>query len=229
MSKHLQKDLDSIKKKILIMGSLVESAMDKSIHALNNRLPDMSQKVIDGDSDIDAMENEIEEDCLKALALHQPVAEDLRFIVTVMKVNNDLERMGDLALNIAERAAYLSVHDRIPVPLNFTKMMEKVQGMVRHSLKALVELNTKLARGVCESDDEVDAMNKEMFVVLQDLMYKDRETIKCAVHTLSVSRHLERIADLATNIAEDVIFMVEGDIVRHRHEDYNKEDRSVFS
>lgn len=224
MSKHLERDLDYIKKQLLTMGHMVQEAMNKAVNALNNRLPDLADEVIAGDNEIDSLENEIQEGCLKVLALHQPVAVDLRFVVTVMKVNNDLERMGDLAVNIAERARYLVVHDPIPVPLNFTRMVKKVQQMVRQSLESLVNLNTRLARHVCESDDEVDAMNKEMFIKLQELMQADPATIKRAIHHLSISRHLERIADLATNIGEEVVFMVEGEIVKHRHEDYVKEE-----
>lgn len=226
MSKHLEKDLGYLKKEILSMGAMVEEAAKKAISSLVTRRPDLAKEVMDGDDAINTKENQIQEECLKVLALHQPVAEDLRFIVTVMKVNNDLERMGDLAVNIAERAAYLSARNPIKIPLNFPKMLEKTQEMLHDSLNALVNLDTNIARQVCQEDDEVDALNREMYVVLQDLMREDSDAIKRAVHTLSISRHLERIADLATNVAEDVIFMVEGEIVRHRLEDYQAEGNS---
>ncbi len=220
MSKHLLRDLENVKKKILGMGAMVEEATNKAITALVDRRPELAQEVMAGDDKIDELEVAIEEECLKILALHQPVATDLRFIIAVMKVNNDLERMGDLAINIAERSAYLSTHEPIEVPLEFDRMVETVRCMLRDSLDALVNLDTALARKICAQDDAVDAINSEMFRVLQDVMYQEPKTIKRAVHTLSASRHLERIADLATNIAEDVVFMVEGEVIRHHLEDY---------
>jgi phosphate transport system protein len=227
MSKHLQRDLECLKKEILTMGAMVEGAANKAISSLVRRNTEWAEEVMKGDDEIDEKENAIQEECLKLLALHQPVAGDLRFIVTVMKVNNDLERMGDLAVNIAERGLYLSTRPSIRIPLNFSKMVERVQAMVHESLNALVNLDTALARKVWRDDDEVDAMNREMYVVLQELMREDPDTIHRAVHTLSASRHLERIADLATNIAEDIIFMAEGEIVRHRLEDYGKEEKAT--
>jgi len=220
MSKHLERDLDRLKKKILTMGAMVESAANKAINALVERRLQWAEEVMAGDDEIDSREVEIEEDCLKALALHQPVAADLRFIITVLKVNNDLERMGDLAVNIAERAAYLTTHDPIQVPVDFTRMIEIVRAMVRDSLDALVKQDAALARRVCHRDDEVDELNRNMYHLLQDLMAREPQAIKRAVHTLSACRHLERIGDLATNVAEDVVFMVEGEIVRHRLEKY---------
>jgi len=224
MSKHLQRDLERVKKEILGMGALVETATNKAITALIDRRPELAEALMAGDDAIDEKEVAIDEECLKILALHQPVATDLRFTVAVMKVGNDLERMGDLAINIAERAAYLSTHEPIEIPLDFDRMVEKVQTMLRECLDALVNLDTTLARKICREDEEVDAINRQMFVILQDRMYREPETIKRAVHLLSASRHLERIADLATNIAEDVVFMVEGEVIRHRFEDYREED-----
>ena len=161
----------------------------------------------------------IEEECLKMLALHQPVAADLRFIVAVLKVNNDLERMGDLAVNIAERAAYLATQEPLQVSLDFPKMAEGVRDMVRESLDALSNMNPRLARHVLTMDDEIDEANRGMFDILQELMHRDPSTIERAVHLLSASRHLERIADLATNIAQDVVYMSEGRLIRHLTED----------
>jgi phosphate transport system protein len=215
MSKHLERDLERLKKEILEVSSLVEEAIDTAIKALMDRRPEIARNVVDGDSVIDAKEVEVEEHCLKILALHQPVAVDLRFIVAVMKVNNDLERMGDLAANIAERAVYLSTHDAIRLPSGLSKMAETVRTMVRGSLDALVGMDTTLARDVLARDDEVDAANREMFDTLQQLMHDDPATIERAVQALSSSRNLERIADHATNIAEDVIFMIEGEVIRH--------------
>ena len=220
---HLQRDLEDLKKKLLDMGSLVEKATNLAISALQKRRADLCSEVHELDVTIDRREVVIEEDCLKILALHQPVATDLRFVVCVMKVNNDLERMGDLAINIAERAAYLATHDDIGVPLDFHRMLEVVRTMVKQSLNSLINLDVMTAREVLAMDDEVDDINKQMFVILEALMFENPAVITRAIHMLSASRHLERIADLATNIAEDVAFLVEGAVIRHQPEDYTKD------
>jgi len=168
-------------------------------------------------------EIDIEEECLKLLALHQPVAMDLRFIVAVLKINNDLERISDLAVNVAERAAFLAARPKIDAPFDFLLMARKAQTMLRMSLDALVNWESSLASQVCAMDDEVDAINREMYNQVKDEIRKHPENLDALIHLLSVSRHLERIADQATNIAEDVIYMVEGKIVRHRAEDYNSQ------
>ncbi len=220
MSKHLYRDMELLKKALLTLGSMVEDAINKAVIALVDRRSELTHEVITGDDLVDDKEVEIEEQGLKILALHQPVAADLRFIVGVLKVNNDLERMGDLAVNIAERADYLAKKDVIGVELDFPRMAGAVQKMVRLSLDALVNKDTDEAKKVLLMDDEVDALNRDMFVILQNVMRNDSQTIKRAVQLLSVSRHLERIADLATNIAEDVVFMVDGDTIRHKTEHY---------
>lgn len=218
MPKHLQRDLDSLKKDLLAMGSMVWDAIQRAMTALVDRRPELAAQLLEVDDAIDAREVEIEEECLKLLALHQPVATDLRYIIAVLKVNNDLERIGDLAVNIAERAVYLASHDPLPVPLEFGGMVDRVQAMVNGALDALVERDTELARRVLAMDDEVDDLHRAMFDALQGVMRADPATVVRAVQSLSVSRHLERIADLATNIAEDVVFMVDGDLIRHQHE-----------
>jgi phosphate transport system protein len=166
------------------------------------------------------MEVEVEESCLKILALYQPVAIDLRFIIAVLKINNDLERVGDLAVNIAERAIFLATQPEVNVELDFTTMAVKTQEMLKKSLDALVNLNAGLAREVCACDDEIDAINRQMYLTVQDAMNTHPDQIEPLTHLLSASRHLERIADHATNIAEDVIYMIEGEIVRHKTEEY---------
>lgn len=201
------------------IGGAVESAIDRAIIALIHRRPELARQVTLGDDKIDALEVEIEEECLELLALYQPVAGDLRFIVAVMKVNNDLERMGDLAVNIAHRASYLGTHEAIQLPEDFPKMAEQVRGMVRDALDALVHEDSEKARAILRQDDFVDSCHRSMFKVLEDMMRADTNTIVRAVQTLSASRNLERIADLATNIAEDVIFMSEGAVVRRRQPD----------
>jgi len=222
VSKHLKRDLDFLKKEIMSIASMVEEALDKAILALIERRPNLAEEVIREDERIDRREVRFEEECLKVLALHQPVAADLRLIAAVIKANNDLERIGDLAVNIAERTIYLSNLDALQMSLNFLGMADKVREMLQRSLDALAGGNAELARGVLAMDDEVDDANREMFVVLQKLMHEDPTTIERAINLLSVSRHLERIGDLATNIAQDVVYMVEGELIRHRAEDFGQ-------
>lgn len=215
MTIHLHRDLDDIKKQLMDVGALVEQAIRDATTALLDRRIDLVERVQAADDAIDAKEVHVEETCLKALALHQPVAVDLRYIVVVMKVNNDLERMGDLASNIAARAAYLAAHEPLDLPVDLRSMVEIVQRMVRDCLDALVRSDIALARSVLAADDSVDDFNRDMFTRMQDEMMSDPKKVKRAVHYLSASRHLERIADLATNVAEDVIYMTEGEVIRH--------------
>ena len=215
MSKHLERDLNRLKQEILVMGGMVEAATDLAISATIDRRKDLAEQVTAGDDKIDAKELEIEDECLKMLALHQPVASDLRFIITVLKVNNDLERMGDLAKNIAERALALAAQPPITGAREFRAMAERVRRMAHECIDALVERDVDLAKKVVLDDREVDEENKKHFAALQQVMAKDPSTIERAVHMISVSRHLERIADHATNIAEDVVFLVDGEVIRH--------------
>ncbi|HEY2838218.1 MAG TPA: phosphate signaling complex protein PhoU [Pirellulales bacterium] len=216
MSKHLQRQIEALKQKILSVGTLVEDAIAKAISALVNRNGDLAREVIDSDNEIDRMEVDVEEECLKVLALYQPVAADLRFVVAVLKINNDLERMGDLARNIAKRVAYLASHERIDLPTEFRGMAGKAQGMVKRSLDALVNSDTLLARQIRDEDDEVDRLQRVIRDRIETQMRQSPEKLELLMRLMSVSRHLERLADMATNVAEDVIYMVEGDIVRHR-------------
>ncbi|MGA2324049.1 MAG: phosphate signaling complex protein PhoU [Sedimentisphaerales bacterium] len=220
MPVHLQREIENLKKKLLTLSAKVEATVREATLSIENRDYDLAQKIIQNDPRIDSMEVGVEEDCLKILALHQPVAIDLRFIVAVLKINNDLERIGDLAVNIAERSAFLSKHPPVGFPLGLVEMVDKVQEMLKHSLDALIGLSPGLAQEVCASDDAVDAMNRQMYIKIQDAIRTNPEQLESLIHLLSVSRHLERIADHATNIAEDVIYMVEGQIARHRTEDY---------
>ena len=224
MSTHLRRELDRLKKQMLSLSALVEEDVRNAVLALERRDERLAQKVIDSDLEVDHAEVDLEEECLKILALHQPVAIDLRFIVAALKINNDLERIGDLAVNIAERAQYLATHDRVDWPFDFAGMAERAQTMVKQSLDALVTMDANLARDVCAADDEVDAMNREVYLQVQEAIRRNPEQMAALVHLLSVSRHLERIADHATNIAEDVIYMTRGEIVRHRAEQYGSGD-----
>lgn len=220
MPVHLQREIENLKKKLLTLSATVETAVRDATLSIENRDYDLAQKIIHNDPRIDQLEVEVEEDCLKILALYQPVAIDLRFIVAVLKINADLERIGDLAVNIAERSAFLSKHPPVGFSLGLVEMADKAQDMLKHSLDALVNLSSGLAQEVCASDDAVDAMNRQMYLRIQDAIRSNPNQLESLIHLLSVSRHLERIADHATNIAEDVIYMVEGHIARHRTEDY---------
>ena len=216
MSKHLERDLDNLQRGILALAASVEEAVQKAIRALQQRDTRLANQVIEGDSAIDQEENHVEEECLKILALHQPVAIDLRRITAALKINTDLERMGDLAEDIAERALQLAEPPFIDVPQDLQRMTDLTATMVRQSLDAFVNLDTRLARLVCRLDDEVDRFNRDIIEELIGAMRRAPELVQPALSMFSAVRHLERIADHATNIAEDVIYLVEGEIVRHR-------------
>lgn len=226
MSAHLRREIDKLKKKILYMGAEIEDAVRKAVEALVTRNVALAEQVVRGDDPIDELEVEIEEECLKILALHQPVAVDLRYVIAVLKINNDLERIGDLAVNIGERAVYLATHEPIDLPLDFRGMAELSQSMLKQSLDSLVNTNPDLARQVRASDDQVDEMNHQMYTLIKEYIRAHPDRIPESLHLLSASRHLERVADQATNIAEDVIYMVEGEIVRHQPEDFTQPART---
>lgn len=215
MTLHMQREMEKLKKSILGLGAIVEETVQKAVRAVENRDVALAQEVIAGDDQIDDLEVDFEEDCLKVLALHQPVANDLRFIISALKINNDLERIGDLATNVAERALALTEFEAIPAPFEFALMAERVEEMLKKSLDALVNNDLRLAAQVCRMDDEVDNCHKNTYQLVKEEIRKHPERLDCLMHYLSISRHLERIADLATNLAEDVIYMIEGDIVRH--------------
>jgi len=218
MSKHLQRDIDKLKERIISMGGVIEDRVYQATLSIIRRDQALAKAVIEGDSEVDRMEVEIEEECLKVLALYQPVAIDLRFIVSILKINNDLERIGDLAVNIAERGAFLATQEGIQVPFDLEKMAVKVESMLTRAIDALVNMDVKAALRIRAEDDEIDAMNREMYAVMKEEIPKHPEHINCLLHTISAVRHLERIADHATNIAEDVVYLVEARIVRHRPE-----------
>lgn len=216
MSLHLQRDLDALKKEILQLGNLVEQAIDMAIGALVNRDARLAREATSFEETIDRKEVAIEVECLKILALHQPVAVDLRFIVVVLKVNNDLERMGDIACNIAGRAAFIAGRAPVPVLAEMAgELPGAVRAMVHQALDALVRLDVALARAVIAMDDRVDDINRRMYADVTQLISRDPPNTEVALNLLSASRYMERIADLATNIAEEVLFMVEGRVVRH--------------
>ncbi len=219
MSKHLERDLRSLEKKLLLISARVEDMIKKACRALRERRSDLAREVIDSDDAVDALEVEIEEDCLKILALHQPVAVDLRRTATVLKINNDLERIADLAANIAERGARLIVFSDFAIPESMEKMAEKAVKMVHAALDSFVKMDADAARQVRGLDDAIDDMNVQAIAELCRVMQHDSSTVEPALHCFSASRQIERIADHATNIAEDVIYLVEGEIARHKHDD----------
>ena len=220
MAKHLQREIENLKKKLLALGARVESSVRDAALSIEKQDADLARKVIDDDIEIDNTEVEVEEDCLKILALHQPVAIDLRFIVAVLKINNDLERIGDLAVNVAERAAFLATHAKVNISSDLLDMAQSAQSMLKESLDALINHDAELANKVCASDDIVDQLNRRIYLKVQETIVKNPEQITILIHLLSASRHLERIADHTTNIAEDVIYMIEGQIIRHKTEEY---------
>ena len=220
MPVHLHREIENLKKEILTVGAIAEQSVREATRAIEHRDEALARSVIEKDITLDQMEVEVEESCLKILALHQPVATDLRFIVAVLKINNDLERVGDLAVNIAERALFLASQPEVNIEFDFMTMAVKTQEMLKKSLDALVNLDARLARKVCGCDDEIDAMNRQMYLIVQEAINAHPDQVEALIHLLSASRHLERIADHATNIAEDVIYMIEGEIVRHKAEEY---------
>jgi len=215
----LQKELQKMKKRILSLGTMVEERVRMAIKAVETRDEKLAKRIIVMDQEIDENEVEVEEECLKILALHQPVAVDLRFLTAVIKINNDLERIGDQAVNIADRVVSISRRPPATVPFDYTLMAEKTEAMLRESLDALVNLDADLAYKVCLKDDEVDDMNREIYDKVKAGIRSQPERVGYLINFLLVSRHLERIADLTTNIAEEVIYMVEGEISRHKLKD----------
>ncbi|NNL77680.1 MAG: phosphate signaling complex protein PhoU [Desulfobacterales bacterium] len=215
MTQHFQRELIKIKKMILSLGAVVEERVQMAKSAIDDRDAELARRIIKQDFEIDEMEVEVEEECLKILALHQPVAVDLRFLIAVIKINNDLERIGDQAVNIAERMVFITKQDPADFIFDYTTMAEKAQVMLKMSLDALVNLDVDLALKVCMLDDEVDAFKAIAYDKIKAAMTKDPANLGYYINLLLISRHLERLADHTTNIAEEVIYMIEGDIVRH--------------
>jgi phosphate transport system protein len=222
MSKHLENEVEKLKKRILGLGAMVEETVSRAIRSLGERNAEMAKTVIETDYEIDQREVDIEEECQKILALHQPVAHDLRFIIAVLKINAELEHIGDATVNIAERVLFLLHEEEVDIPFDFQDMSWKAQSMLNRSLDALVNLEAPLAYAIIREDDEVDAINREMYGQIQECIRKNPERVNSYIHLLGVSRLIERIADHASNIAEDVIYLVEGKIVRHHTEDYKQ-------
>jgi phosphate transport system protein len=215
MSVHLQREIERVKKSILALSAIVEDQVEAAVRALLDRDADQAAKVEQRDHDIDHREVEIEEECLKILALHQPVAIDLRFIIAALKINNDLERIGDLAVNIARKAVSYAGEPPVDVAFDIAGMWERTQAMLRDSIDAMVNMDGALAAAVCQRDDEVDRIKHDIRTAAEERIRREPEKVRPLLRLLAVSRNLERIADCATNIAEDVIYMCEGRIIRH--------------
>ena len=216
MTKHLKNDLARLEQRLQSLSQKVEFAVKRSIVALRTGNTEVALEVIAGDHEIDEAEVEIEEECLKLLALHQPVANDLRFTAACLKINNDLERIGDLAVNIAERSASLDRVLPFEVPSELEPMSEQTADMLRMALEAFLKSDVELAMSVRREDNLVDEANRKIIGMMVEHMKTASDQVDDALLILSASKNLERIADHATNIAEDVIYMVEGEIVRHQ-------------
>jgi len=216
MTTHFQQELNKLKENLLKMAGLAEQAISNAVEALVDRNTALAENMIKEDQKINEMEILIDEWCLKLLALHQPMAADLRFITSAMRINTELERIGDQAVNIAERVISLNQEPQLKPYIDIPRMALITQAMVKDVLDSFVNGDTNLARSVCEDDDLVDALNDQVFRELLTYMMSDPKTITRAVHLIIVSRCLERIADHATNIAEGVIFMVKALVIKHR-------------
>jgi phosphate transport system protein len=215
MSKHFLREIESLNGRIIRFGEQVEEQLDAAIRAVAEDDVDKAESVVLGDTRIDQTEVEIEEECLKLLALYQPVASDLRLVISVLKINNDLERIGDHAAHIAARARDLSELPRVEIPKSMFELAKQAKLMFRKSLLALVEMDVELAEAVLRGDDAVDRLNKELFEWLLVSLGREARGAKQLLLLNSVARRLERIGDHASNIAEDVIYLLSGEIIRH--------------
>jgi len=215
MQRHFHEELEALKQTLLAMGGLVEDQIRRVMRALTERDDALAQEVIDRDRQVNAYDVEVDETCVNLLALHQPAAGDLRFITTAMKIVTDLERIGDQAVNIAQRTLELNREPQLKPYIDLPRMAERAQAMVKDSLDAFVSRDTDLARRVCGADAEVDALKEQIFRELLTFMMADPRAIPRAIRLVLISRFLERVADHATNIGEMVVYMVEGKMVRH--------------
>lgn len=220
MAKQLETEIDKLRIKLLLLTGMVEELVQKSLKALRERDGSLAREVIDADESIDLYEVEIEEDCLKVLALHQPVAIDLRYLVGMLKINNDLERVGDLSVSIAKRVLYTSKEESMAIPSTIEGIANKAVITLERSVESLVKMDPEIAREVIILDDEVNDLNRKMYQQVDAAIKEHRRDALMLMNYLRVGHHLERIVDYATNIAEDVIYMIDGTIVRHNPEIY---------
>lgn len=221
MSIHLTRDLETLHRHVMSMCAMVEDVVHRSVGSLGKPNTELPTDLLASDADIDQWDVRIEDECLKILALHQPVANNLRRVIAVMKIAWELERVADLAVNIGERAAGLAAGPEVVIPDKLREMAQVALDMLRLSMDAFVSGNSQLARDVCRQDDLVDALNREIIDELLESMSDFPSLISSAMQLFSASRHVERIADHATNIAEEVVYLVEGEVVRHRADLWN--------
>uniref|UniRef100_A0A7C2JYT1 Phosphate-specific transport system accessory protein PhoU n=1 Tax=Schlesneria paludicola TaxID=360056 RepID=A0A7C2JYT1_9PLAN len=222
MSMHLVRDLDTLHRLLLTMCARVEDMIHSAVDALHRPEYDRSREIVAQDDVIDGLDVEIEEECLKLLALHQPVAIDLRRITTVMKISAELERVADLGVSIAQRALGIISSPELAVPESLQEMSRRALDMLHQSIDAYVHLDVRLARSVCQQDEAVDELNRRIIAELTELMKRRPDLVDAGIHLFSASRQIERIADHATNIAEDVVYLVQGEIIRHRNRDHGE-------
>lgn len=218
MNIQLQKEIEKLKKQVLALSAKVENDVRLAVRAADNQDATLAQEVVNREELTNTMEVNVEEECLKILALHQPVASDLRYIVAVLKINQDLERIGDLAVHIAERALFLCQQPRVAIPVRLEQMAARTEEQLKKVLDAFVNLNETAAREVCATDSEIDNMNQEIFQQVKEVIMQNPQRFEAMLQIMHIARHLERIGDHATNIAEDLIYLIEGRIVRHAPE-----------
>ncbi len=216
MPLRIQRDISKLKQGLIEMSVMVEEQFFKAQQSVRERNAALARAVVEKDRAVDLKEVDLEEECLKTLALNQPVATDLRLIVAVLKINNDLERIGDLAVNIAERMLTLAEHGDVPFPFDCNRMSGIVHTMLRQSIEALVNLDKAIAYEVLAQDGEIDTIHRQMYGAAAAEMRARPEQIEYLLHAVAISRYLERIADHVTNIAEDVIYLIDGEIIRHQ-------------
>jgi phosphate transport system protein len=221
MERHFVRELESLKTTIIKMASIVEDDVVKSIQALIERNAKLSAEVIENDNRVDALEIEIDNAIIDLLALQQPLASDLRFIIAAQKINNDLERIGDHAVNIAEAVETFLRSKEGEELLDIPKMAEIAKTMLRHTIDSFIQVDPMLAQSVLENDDMIDELNRKMNSKVIELVRANQKSLECGLELMRVSRNLERIADLTTNIAEDVIFLTQARVVKHHFEEKN--------
>lgn len=227
MERHFDEELNKLKEKLLRMAALAEESIVLAVNSLKERKEELAQKVFKGEKSINLLDIEIDELCLRLLALRQPMAVDLRFITSAMKIISELERIGDQSVNIAERTLELLKLPLLKPLIDIPRMATLAQTMVKDSIDAFIRRDEKLARKVCERDDEIDGLNDQIFRELLTYMIQDPATIRRVVDLILVGRHLERIADHATNISEDVIYLVKGKTIKHHWEKNNMKSGSL--
>ena len=227
MSIHFRRQTEKLKKMVLTLGGMVEQALRDATHSMDQRDAELATQVIAGDQEIHTAEVEIEEECLATLALYQPVAFDLRYLIAILKMCNDLERIGNLAVNVAEQARFLCAEEEISqVPFDLNAMANRAQMMLKNALDALVNVDTELAEGVCTADQEVDAIYREMFELVEAAMRENPHQLTQLIHYMQIARQLERLADHAVNIAEDVLYLANGDFYKQHPDELTPIDRT---